>query len=152
MSFRFSAGDIVLIGQLAYRLCNTLKQDHRPACRELGNALFGRRCALDHLSRRAKEFPIPLEIGGDNAKRMRDDLDTLITSCATTLLDLERIFAKYNEGLEAGDQTGQLQPTDRLRAKKKALIVTSKKNAKLNCMKVRWSSDHRTLLDFRVKL
>ena len=65
MSFGFSVGDVVLVGQLAYRLYNSLKADPRPATKELQDALFGLRCALDHLGRQANA--ISSRLSGDNA-------------------------------------------------------------------------------------
>ena len=150
MSFGFSAGDIVLIGQLAYQLCSILRKDSRAACRELGNTLFGLRCAVDHLGRQAKDIPRLQEVAGEGATRMHDDLDTLISTCATTLLELEHFVAQYNGRFNVGDENNQA--LDGLSAKVKSRLARLSLNARLNWTKIKWTSDTQTFVDFRVKL
>lgn len=148
MSFGFSAGDVVLIGQLAYQLCSVLRKDSRVACRELGNTLFGLRCALGHLGRQAKEIPHLQE----DTTRMRGDLDTLISTCATTLLELDHIVAQYNGRFHAGDENDQAQHLEGLPAKLRSRLTRLSQNARLNWTKIKWSSDTQIFVDFRVKL
>jgi len=152
MSFSFSAGDIVLVGQLAYQLCSILRKDSRAACRELGNTLFGLRCVLGHLGRQAKEIPHLDNVAGENTTRMRDDLDTLISTCATTFLELDHIVAQYSGRFNAGDKNDQAQHLDGLPAKMKSRLTRLSRKARLNWTKMRWSSDTQTFVDFRVKL
>lgn len=56
MSFGFSVGDILPVSQLAYRLYSALSGCRRSAGKEFENAVFGLRCALDHLSRQADDI------------------------------------------------------------------------------------------------
>lgn len=150
MSFGFSAGDIVLIGQLAYQLCSILRKDSRAACRELGDTLFGLRCAVDHLGRQAKESHRLQDVAGQDGTLMRDNLDTLISTCATTLLELQHVVAQYNGRFNAGDKTNQA--LDGLSAKVKSRLARLSLNARLNWTKIKWSSGTQTFVDFRVKL
>ena len=152
MSFGFSAGDIMLLGQLAYRLCNALAEDRRPACKELSNALFGLRCALDHLSRQAKQSTPALDDQINGREQMRSDLDTLISSCADTLLELEKVFAKYSDELKLDDRSSEPDGTSGSSARKQAALTRAKGRLKANWMKVKWSAESQSLLDFRVKL
>lgn len=152
MSFGFSAGDIVLIGQLAYHLCSILRKDSRAACRELGNTLFGLRCALGHLGCQAKEFHHLHEVGGVNTTHMRDNLETLISACATTLLELDHVLAQYEGRFNAGDENGQAQHLDGLPAKMKSRLARLSQNARLSWTKIKWGSDAQTFVEFRAKL
>jgi hypothetical protein len=152
MSFGFSAGNIVLIGQLAYQLCSILRKDSRAACRELGNTLFGLRCAVDHLGRQAKEIPRLQEVAGEDATRMRNDLDTLISTCATTLLELEHVVARYKGRFNVGEENDQAQHLDGLSANMKSRLARLSQNARLNWTKIKWSSDAQIFVDFRAKL
>jgi len=152
MSFGFSAGNIVLIGQLAYQLCSILRKDSRAACRELGNTLFGLRCAVDHLGRQAKEIPRLQEVAGEDATRMRNDLDTLISTCATTLLELEHVVARYKGRFNVSEENDQAQHLDGLSANMKSRLARLSQNARLNWTKIKWSSDAQIFVDFRAKL
>ena len=152
MSFGFSASDIILLGQLAYRLCNALKGDNRPACQELSSALFGLRCALDHLSRQAKQNPTISNRETDGVERMHGDLDTLISSCADTLLQLECMFAKYSDELKSDDTNSGINMTTESSTKRGGMLLRTRAKVKANWMKIRWSTESQSLLDFRVKL
>lgn len=156
MSFGFSVGDIILISHLSYRLYDTLANDNGPAAKELGNALFSLRCALDHLGRQAAEISLHTRYDEDqNAHRMHKDLDTMISSCAATLTELEKLFAKYaNEAQVDSSPSFRVQPRAELGARDKLQLSLSrlKKTAKISSTKIRWSKDSQIFRDYREKL
>lgn len=148
MSFGFSVGDIVLITQLSYRLYDTLATDNGLAAKELGNALFSLRCALDHLGRQATEISLQTSDDEDqNADRMHKDLGTMIASCAATLTELEKEFAKYASADQV-NSTAELGARDKLQLSLSRL----KKSVKIGSMRLRWSKDSRLFMEYREKL
>ncbi|KAL8825732.1 MAG: hypothetical protein Q9191_004235 [Dirinaria sp. TL-2023a] len=125
MSFGFSASDIISLGQLAYRLYNALKSENRPACQELSSALFGLRCALDHLSRQARQNPAISGREIDGVEQIHGDLDKLISSCAETLLQLEGMFAKYSGELKSDDRNPAINITAESTTKRRAMLMST---------------------------
>lgn len=156
MSFGFSVGDIVLIAQLSYRLYDTLATDNGLAAKELGNALFSLRCALDHLGRQATEISRQTSCDADqNADRMHRDLDTMIASCAATLTELEKLFAKYASEDQVNSSPGvRVQTRADLGARDKLQLSLSrmKKTVKIGSMRIRWSKDSQVFTEYREKL
>lgn len=156
MSFGFSVGDIVLITQLSYRLYDTLATDNGLAAKELGNALFSLRCALDHLGRQATEISLQTSHDEDqNADRMHKDLDTMIASCAATLTELEKEFAKYASADQVNSTPGsRVQTGAELGTRDKLQLSLSrlKKPFKIGSMRIRWSKDSQLFTEYREKL
>lgn len=155
MSFGFDVGDIVLAAQLAYRLYNTLATDNRPAVKELGNTLFGLRCALDHLSRQANEISGQTRSRGDqNAELMHGDLDTMIASCAATLTELDKLFAKYASKEEENDWSspGVEKRAAILGAGNSFSLSKLKNTVKIGSMRLWWSKDSPLFIEYRQKL
>ena len=155
MAFGFSAGDIVLVGQIAYRLYISLKDDPRPATRELENALFSLRCALDHLGRQAKDISARVTAGNHGESQKHEALDSMINSCASTLTDLDRILQKHVVGSECVqhlDQQGAVPQIISVVTDKKDGMSRIRRVAKANWQKLRWSADSQTIINLRIKL
>lgn len=83
---------------------------------------------------------------------MRNDLDTLISTCATTLLELEHVVARYKGRFNVGEENDQAQHLDGLSANMKSRLARLSQNARLNWTKIKWSSDAQIFVDFRAKL
>ena len=162
MSFGFSIGDILLVSQLAYKLYSTVTSGRRSASRdlkELEDVLFGLRCALDHLSKAAKDISASASNRQDtDAVDMRQKLDTMINSCGATLQELDTVTSKYREAANQGesdvvDLTADLPATGlSTNSNKKRSISQFKQNARVNWMKIRWDVERNSLSEYRVKL
>ena len=156
MSFGFSIGDIILVGQLSYRLYDILSTDNGPAAKELGNALFGLRCALDHLGRQATEISLQTSYDGDQtANEMHSNLDTMIASCAATLTDIENQFAKYaTEGQGNTSLRPQVPPRAVTSTRDKLRLSLSRlqNTVKTGSHRMRWSKDSQVFAEYREKL
>lgn len=161
MSFGFSIGDILLVSQLAYKLYSTVTSGRRSAARdlkELEDVLFGLRCALDHLSKAAKDISAAASNKQDvNAVDMRRKLDTMISSCGATLQELDTVTSKYREAANQGesdvvDHTADLPATGPTNPNKKRSISQFKRNVRVNWMKIRWDVERHSLSEYRVKL
>lgn len=156
MSFGFSVGDIILIGQLSYRLYDILSTDNGPAAKELGNALFGLRCALDHLGRQATE--ISLQAGyneNQTANEMHRNLDNMIASCAATLTEIESLFAKYASESPGNSSLGpQIPPRAGTSTRDKLRLSLSRlqDGLKTGSLRMRWSKDSKLFAEYREKL
>ena len=156
MSFSFSVGDIILVGQLSYRLYDTLSTDNGPVAKELGNALFGLRCALDHLGRQATEISLQTSYDGDQlVNEMHRNLDTMIASCAATLTEIEKLFAKYANGSQCNSSPGpRISPRaeQSTRDKLRSSLSRLQNTVKTGSMRVRWSKDSQIFAGYREKL
>lgn len=161
MSFGFSIGDILLVSQLAYKLYSTVTSGRRSAARdlkELEDVLFGLRCALNHLSKAAKDISAAASNKQDvNAVDMRRKLDTMISSCGVTLQELDTVTSKYREAANQGesdvvDHTADLPATGLTNPNKKRSISHFKRNVRVNWMKIRWDVERHSLSEYRVKL
>jgi hypothetical protein len=162
MSFGFSIGDILLVSQLAYKLYSSVTSGRRSAARdlkELGDVLFGLRCALDHLSKAAKDISEAASNKQDaNAVDMRRKLDTMINSCGATLQELDTVTSKYREAANQGesdvvDHTADVTATGpSTNPNKKRSISQFKQSVRVNWMKIRWDVERNSLSEYRVKL
>jgi len=150
MSFGFSVGDIVLISRLAYKLYGTLTTGRKGApssFTELSNALFGLRCALDHLSHHATKISSSTSLADLDANKMRQNLDIMIGNCAATLSNLQGILDKYIDDVPDAPATNvPLAP--RKVGKRQAL----KRTAVVNFSRVKWITEEKTLAEIRSKL
>lgn len=156
MSFGFSVGDIILVGQLSYRLYDILSTDNGPAAKELGNALFGVRCALDHLGRQATEISVQTSYDGDQtANEMHKNLDSMIASCAATLTEIENLFAKYASESQGSSSPGPPIPPRAVtstRDKLRLSLSRLQNTVKTGSMRMRWSKDSQVFAEYRERL
>ncbi|KAI9866642.1 MAG: hypothetical protein M1813_001194 [Trichoglossum hirsutum] len=150
MSFSFSVSDIVLVSQLAYKLYGALATGRKGApssFTELSGALFGLRCALDHLSRHATKIPSSTSLEDWEANKMRQNLDTMIGNCAATLSSLQEILGKYASDVPDAPATNvPLAPG------KEGKRVALKKSLVVNFNRVKWVTEEKTLAEIRSKL
>ncbi|OAL33502.1 hypothetical protein AYO20_07188 [Fonsecaea nubica] len=162
MSFGFSIGDIILLGQLSYKLYDTVTTGRRNASRELqelGDVLFGLNCALDHLRHVAGDISKAASTSLSNdshGREMQQALDQMVQNCAVTLNDLDSVTKKYrdgamvsennenNEGVESGAGSGSRRGQKRRQVLKNAIAS--------NWAKIRWDIDKDSLKAYRDKL
>lgn len=164
MSFGFSVGDILLASRLAYKLYSTVTYGKRSAAKdlqELGDALFGLRCALDHLGRAAEDIWATASNTPDaNALEIRHKLNTMVCSCGITLQELDSVTKKYREAAEPAESevsvehdvgivqaVGTSTPPN-----KKRSIVRFKENVQVNWLKIRWGIERSSLSEYRARL
>jgi len=108
MSFGFSVSDIVLVGQLAYKLYGILttgQKDAPSSFTELTDALFGLNCALNHLSHHATEISPSTSVADLDANKLLQDLKTMIKNCKATLDSLKAILDKYVDNVPVAPGT-----------------------------------------------
>jgi len=150
MSFGFSVGDILLACQLSYKLYGTLNAGRKGASSsyaELSDALFGLRCALDHLSHYATKILSPPVLPDCNTSRLHQNLDTLIRNCAATLTSLQEILDKYADNVPNASAT-DVPMAPGMIGKRQAL----KRTAAVTISRVKWTMEEKTLLEIRSKL
>jgi len=150
MSFGFSVGDILLVSQLSYSLYGTLTTGRKGASSsftEVSDALFGLRCALDHLSHYAAKISSSTALTDWDTNKLLQNLDTLIRNCATTLNSLQDILNKYADDVPDAPATDvPLAPG--IVGKRYVL----KRTAKVTISKVKWTMEEKTLAEIRIKL
>jgi hypothetical protein len=156
MSFGFSIGDILLVSQLTYKLYSTVTSGRNSASRdlkELEDVLFGLRCALDHLSKTAKDISASASNRQDaDAVDMRRKLDTMVSSCGATLQELDTVTSKYREAANQGED-GVVDATGlSTNPNKKHSISQFKQKVRVNWMKMIWDVERNSLSEYRVKL
>ncbi|OAG42871.1 hypothetical protein AYO21_02822 [Fonsecaea monophora] len=162
MSFGFSIGDIILLGQLSYKLYDTVTTGRRNASRELqelGEVLYGLNCALSHLRHVAGDISKAASTSLSNdshGREMQQALDQMVQNCAVTLDDLDNVTKKYregatmsennenNEGVESGAGSGSGKSQKRRKVFKNAIAS--------NWAKIRWDIDKDSLKAYRDKL
>ncbi|EOA92168.1 hypothetical protein ACJQWK_03452 [Exserohilum turcicum] len=150
MSFGFSVGDIILLGQIAYRLYSSITSGREAASRdleELRDVLFSLNCSLAHLkdvSKNVLDQP-GLQYGGPGFK---DNLDLMISSCATTLQELESVTEKY---LSSEKLATELAKPSKGKTKMHAL-ENMKKSMHINWRRIRWDYEKHSLQQYREKL
>jgi uncharacterized membrane protein YccC len=107
MSFGLGVGDIILVSRLAYRLYSAVTTGRRSAAKELqelGDVLFGLRCALDHLGNAAKDISTATSNTQDaSAVEIQQKLAAMVSSCRTTLQELDSATARYMEATKPAD-------------------------------------------------
>jgi hypothetical protein len=154
MSFGCSFGDIVLLSQLSLQIYNSVTTGRKNATRdlaELGDVLFGLRCALDHLRNVANDISktaTASKSGDTHGAEMRNRLDQMVRNCATTLEDLDSVTRKYREGAQEGDNDDDCLDDKSSQTRRMKL----KRRLASNFMKVRWDMDKDTLRIYRDKL
>jgi hypothetical protein len=162
MSFGFGVGDILLVSQLAYKLYSTVTSGRRSAARdlkELGDVLFGLRCALDHLGKAAKDISaIAANRQDATTIEMRQKLDTMIDSCRVTLQELDSVTKRYRETTDPGESDALDDIADSsavgisTNTNEKHSLARFKKNVQVNWMKIRWDIERKSLSEYREKL
>ena len=165
MSFGFSVGDILLASKLACKLYSTITDGRRSAAKdlkELGDVLFGLRCALDHLGKAAEDIRAtasnPQYV---DAVEVRYKLDSMVASCGATLQELDSVTKRYREAFKPaeseavnGDEdtevvtaVGASTPPNKQRS-----MARFKENVQVNWLKIRWSMERNSLGGYRTQL
>ena len=161
VGFGFSIGDIMLMSQLAYRLYTAVTSGRKGASRdlkELGDALFGLHCALNHLRQTAQVIDSRASSArlGPDAKQMRRNLDLMIDSCASTLNDLDDA-TKIHRDVEAGetlDQDGPdpWKPSSEAGSRRQRVIKRWRQQLKVQWNRVQWEFKGTSIDEYRQKL
>ncbi|KAI4932415.1 hypothetical protein J4E85_002813 [Alternaria conjuncta] len=143
MSFGFSVGDIILVSQLAYDLYCTVSSGRQAASRdlrELEEVLFSLRCALDHLKEVSHD--VLTRSGLPDGDELMEKLGMMISSCASTLQELDTMTKKYRlVENEAGKEKTSLRTLEDV-----------KKSIRVNWQRVRWDREKQWLQQYREKL
>jgi hypothetical protein len=150
MSFGFSVGDIIIISQLAYKLYGTLVTGRKGApssFTELSDAIFGLRCALDHLSHHAIKISSSTSLEVWDANKMRQNLDTMIGNCAATLNSLQEVLDKYTDDVPDAPATNVPFAPGKV-----GMRQAFKRTAVVNFSRVKWMTEEKTLAEIRSKL
>jgi hypothetical protein len=164
MSFGFSVGDILLASKLAYKLYSTITDGKRSAAKdlkELGDVLFGLRCALDHLGKAVEDIRATASNPQDaNTVEIWHKLDSMVASCEATLQELDSVTKRYREAVkpaesevvndddgEVGTVVGASTPPNKQRS-----MARFKENVQVNWLKIRWSMERNSLGEYRTKL
>jgi hypothetical protein len=150
MSFGFSVGDIVLVSQLTYKLYGTITTGQKGApssFAELSDALFGLRCALDHLSHHVPKISSSTSLADRNTNKLLQDLDTMIGNCAATLEGLQAILIKYANSVPSAPAT-DVPVAPGTVGKRQAL----KRNMAVTLSRVKWTTEEKSLAEIRSKL
>ncbi|KAI4919451.1 hypothetical protein J4E90_001585 [Alternaria incomplexa] len=144
MSFGFSIGDIILLSQLAYDLYATVSSGRKAASRdlkELEEVLFSLKCALDHL-KQASSGVLARPGFQHGGSELKEKLDVMIGSCASTLQELDSVTKKYRDvEIQANKGKTKLRTLDDV-----------KKSMKVNWQRVRWDREKQSLQQYREKL
>lgn len=163
MSFGFSVGDILLASKLAYRLYSTITTGRRSAAKdlqELGDVLFGLRCALDHLGNAAKDIWATTSNTQDaNAVEIRQKLATMVCSCSATLQELDSVTARYREATKSAESeviNDNIEVVPAVGAStqpnRKPSMARFKDNVQVNWLKMRWSIERNSFSEYRARL
>lgn len=163
MSFGFSVGDILLASKLAYKLYSTIADGKRSSAkdlRELGDALFGLRCALDHLGKAAEDIWATTSNTQDaDAVEIRQKLDAMVASCGCTLQELDSVTQRYKEvtkpaGSEVEVDDAGVVPSVGAPTlpNNKRSITRFKNNVQINWLKIRWGIERGSLGEYRARL
>ena len=103
--------------------------------------LFSLRCALDHLKDVSGDVLAKpgLQHGGS---ALKEKLDMMIGSCASTLQELDTVTKKYRDvEIQANKGKTKLRTLDDVR-----------KSMKVNWQRVRWDREKQSLQQYREKL
>src|SRR5204863_7152378 len=136
-----------------YRLYSAVTTGRRGAGRglkELEDVICSLRCAVDHLGQVANDISATASKNHDsNSIEMRQKLNLMIDSCASTLQELDSVTQKYRDGVRPaeGDVVGDdIVPLDRA---KKSSVARVKRNLEINWIKIRWETERQTLSEYR---
>lgn len=161
VGFGFSIGDIVLMSQLAYRLYAGVTSGRKSASKdlkELGDALFGLHCALDHLRQTVEVINARASSArlGRNAEQMRRNLDLMIDSCASTLNDLDDATKIYRD-VEAGealeqDEADSSVPISGSGSRRQRVIKRWRQQLRVQWNRVQWEFKGTSIDEYRQKL
>lgn len=162
VGFGFSIGDIVLMSQLAYRLYTGVTSGRKSASadlKELGDALFGLHCALNHLRQTAEVIDSrasSARLEGD-AVQMRRNLDSMIDSCASTLNDLDNATKIYRDVEQAGgaldqDEADPSKPSSETVGRRQRVIKRWRQQLKVQWNRVQWEFKGTSIDEYRQKL
>ena len=156
MSFGFGIGDIVLCTKLAYGLYSTLTDGRANApkdLKELGNAIFGLYCALDHLQ---KEYPAILDSAVsrsvNGATLVKQQLGSMIASCRSTLEELDTSTAKYRDAAENVQSVAVVPSQGTSISMSLPFRSRFKAQAKVQLRRVTWDLRGDSLSKYRPKL
>jgi hypothetical protein len=154
MSFGVSIGDVILVSQLSYKCYQSITAGRKGASRdleELGDVLFGLRCALNHLQNVVEDISRDSSATQDvRAIEMRDRLGQMIQGCASTLEDLDSATSKYRVGAVQDDTS--LITVDEASASESAYRTRLRRRLAANMTKIRWDMDKSTFKAYRDKL
>ncbi len=148
MSFGFSVSDILTATQLAYKIygvVQTGRKDAPASFGEVSDALFGLRCALEHLSQQVPKMSSAIPTKETN--KIYQDLGVMIGGCSNTLQRLEDYLAKYSASVAPAPPTNVPIRPGQIGQGKKLLRAT-----RVEWKKIQWAKDERSLLDMRQKL
>ncbi len=163
MSFGFSVGDILLASKLAYKLYSTIADGKRSSAKdlkELGDALFGLRCALDHLGKAAEDIWATTSNTQDaDAAESRQKLDAMVASCGGTLQELDSVTERYREVTKPAESDRAVDDDGVVPAvgaptlpNKKGSTARLRENMQVNWLKIRWSIERSSLSEYRARL
>jgi hypothetical protein len=154
--FGFSVGDIVLISQLAYRLYSAVTNSgtgRTKDLQELGDALFGLRCALDHLGQTWNDISARASSRGNSeSEKMRRNLNMMIDSCASTLNELDTKTQKYRDiDVEGGIQDQNISGGGTSSTRQRTL-ERWRTLLKVQYTRINWDFKRVSLNEYRQKL
>jgi hypothetical protein len=156
MSFGLGVGDIVLVSQLAYKLYGTLSSGRRDAdgdFQEVQNALFGLRCALDHLARVRTAVTADNDLPSDAMSAQNEEVQAkfgqIIQGCNDTLQELDAAVERFRDGMNIANSGGSQEsaggpPTKRLKPLADKL--------RTNVTRIRWDLSKKDLKCYRDRL
>lgn len=146
----------MLCTKLAYGLYSTLTDGRANApkdLKELGNAIFGLYCALDHLQ---KEYPRILDsaVSGsvNNAALVKQQLGSMISSCRGTLEELDNNTAKYRDAADDVQSVAGLPAQGSSITMSLPFRTRFKAQAKVQLRRVTWDIRGDSLSKYRTKL
>ncbi|EFR05200.1 hypothetical protein MGYG_08214 [Nannizzia gypsea CBS 118893] len=150
MSFGFSVGDIILLGQISYRLYTSLTTGRKAASKdlkELSDVLFSLNCALDRLGKTATDISSRASkqpsVDGETAN---GKLGKVISTCAATLAELEEATRKYREA-EANSQDGGSQTST-----SSSSLQRFRQRFKSQLNRISWDLNGESISAYRQKL
>lgn len=149
MSFGFSVSDIFTLSETAYKIYGILKTGRKNApssFAELSDAVFGLRCALEHLSHQANEVSLN-NVWGGQTNNMHEHLHVMIKSCTNTLDGLQRILNKYVGRVQEAVPTNV--PSE---PRKIGRGEAFKEKVAVNWDKVKWAVEEKGLAEIRIKI
>lgn len=107
MSAPVTIGDVVLMGQIAWKLAQALTKGRKSApsqFREVENQLYSLSSALKSLSEAQNPDGSP-RAGGPGAGHDWDAVQSILENCGQTLGHLESVIEKYGDIVEPQDPT-----------------------------------------------
>ncbi len=148
MSFGFSVSDILTTTQLAYKIygvVQTGRKDAPASFGEVSDALFGLRCALEHLSQQVPKMSSAIPTKETN--KIYQDLGVMIGGCSNTLEQFEGYLARYGAFVAPAPSTNVPTRPGQTGRGKRLLTAT-----KVEWKKIQWAKDEKVLLNMRQRL